>query len=93
MFDIFNYGYSDPRQDLFRLVKARDDKNERDFHGVEVGQSPGGIFNDYIVKRLESSDILGKEGIRRHRYEAAGITDYDGRPAYEITFSEKPDAG
>lgn len=92
VFDIFNYGYTDPRQDMFSLIKARDEKNDRDFHGIEVGQSPGGIFDDDIIKQLKSSDILDKDGIRRHNYEVAGITDYNGRPAYEITFSEKQGA-
>jgi len=89
VFDIFNYGYADKREDLFKLVKARDDKNERDFKGIEVGQKPRGIFNDDIVKRLQTSDILGKDGIKRHSYEVAGIADFKGRPAYEIDFSEK----
>lgn len=90
VFDIFNYGYADPRQDVFQLVKARDDKNERDFRGIEFGQSPGSIFQDDIVKRVENSDILGKEGMKRHRYAITGVVDHNGRPAYKISFSEKP---
>lgn len=90
VFDIFNYGYANPEEDRFQLVKARDDKNERDFHGIEFGQSPGSIFRDDIVKRLENSAILGKEGIKRHHYEVTGLVDYNGRPAYEISFTEKP---
>ncbi|WP_133177616.1 serine hydrolase [Chitinophaga parva] len=89
VFDLFNYGYADPRQDIFQLVKARDDKNERDFHGIEFGQSPGSIFQDDIVKRVANSDILGREGMKRHRYAVTGVVDHNGRPAYEISFSER----
>jgi len=90
VFDIYNYGYADKRQGMFRLVKARDDKNERDFRDIEVGQKPAGIFNDDIVKRLETSDILGKDGVKRHNYQVNGIVDFKGSPAYEIEFNEKP---
>jgi CubicO group peptidase (beta-lactamase class C family) len=90
VFDIYNFGYGDKRQDMFRLVKARDEKNERDFHDLEAGQKPAAIFNDDIVKRIAGSDILDRDGMKKHDYEVKGIVDINGSLAYEIDFAEKP---
>jgi len=90
VFDIYNFGYADKRDDMFKLIKARDEKNERDFHGIEVGQKPRSIFNDDVVKHINNDGIFGKEGVKRHDFEVAGIVDFKGSPAYEIDFKEKP---
>jgi hypothetical protein len=31
VFDVYNFGYGDTHADLFRLVKARNEKNDQEF--------------------------------------------------------------
>jgi CubicO group peptidase (beta-lactamase class C family) len=88
VFDIYNFGYANKRVNLFRLVKARDIKNLRDFKNMEVGQSPRTVFNDDIVKHINSNEIFGSEGLKNHRFEVRGMVDFKGYPAYEIDFTE-----
>src|ERR1700712_5344524 len=86
VFDIYNFGYSDKRADLFKLIKARDEKNQRDFNSLELGQKPNNIFNYDVVNHLTSSGFLSENGIKKHKFEYAGIVDVRGYPAYEIDF-------
>ncbi|MES2277568.1 MAG: serine hydrolase [Bacteroidota bacterium] len=90
VFDVYNFGYGDKRADLFRLIKARDEKNERDFNSIELGQKPNSVFEDDIVNHLYTSGFLSVEGIKKHKYETMGIVDIQGYEAYEIDFKEKP---
>ncbi|WP_448699368.1 serine hydrolase [Mucilaginibacter sp. AW1-3] len=88
VFDIYNFGYADKRADLFKLIKARDEKNQRDFHSLELGQKPNTIFNYDVVNHLMASGFLSDRGLSRHHFEFGGIIDVRGYPAYEIDFSE-----
>ncbi len=88
VFDIYNFGYADKRADLFRLIKARDEKNQRDFHSIEVGQKPNTIFNYDVVNHMMSSGFLSERGMKKHKFEFGGVIDVKGYPAYEIDFSE-----
>jgi CubicO group peptidase (beta-lactamase class C family) len=90
VFDIYNYAFADKKDDLFRLIKARDEKNQRDFGSIELGRSPKSVFETDKVRNIENSDVFSKDGIKRHSFEVAGIVDYKGYQAYEITFAEKP---
>lgn len=90
VFDIYNFGYADKRADLFRLIKARDEKNERDFGSLELGQKPNSVFEDDIVNHLYTSGFLSEDGLKKHTYEVMGINDVKGYEAYEIDFKEKP---
>lgn len=92
IFDVFNYGYSDKRADMFKLIKARDEKNQRDFHSLDVGQKPNTIFNYDVVNHIAASGFLNPEGLKKHTFEANGIVDVKGSPAYEISFKEIPGA-
>lgn len=92
VFDIYNFGYADKRADLFKLIKARDEKNQRDFHSLELGQKPNTIFNYDVVNHLMSSGFLSDKGLEKHHFEFAGVTDVKGFPAYEITFRENENA-
>src|SRR5476651_1699738 len=89
VFDVYNFGYADKRADLFRLVKARYEKNERDFNMVELGQKPNSVFEDDIVNHLFTSGFLSDEGLTKHRFEVTGPVDIKGYEAYEIDFKEK----
>lgn len=92
VFDIYNFGYSDKRADLFKLIKARDEKNQRDFHSLELGQKPNTIFNYDVVNHLMSSGFLSEKGLAKHHFEFAGVVDVKGYPAYEIDFAENDNA-
>ena len=89
VFDVYNFGYSDKRADLFRLIKARSEKNNRDF-ALEFQQKPNTIFEKDIVNHIYASGFLNEEGLTRHNFEATGIVDVNGYRAYEIDFKEKP---
>jgi CubicO group peptidase (beta-lactamase class C family) len=91
VFDIYNFGYADKREDLFKLIKARDEKNERDFHALELGQKPNSVFEADVVNHLAATGFLSDAGLTKHKYEVMGIVDVKGYEAYEIDFKEKPD--
>ncbi|MES2279610.1 MAG: serine hydrolase [Bacteroidota bacterium] len=90
VFDIYHFASADKKDDLFRLVKARDEKNQRDFSNIELGRSPKSIFAADKVRNIANSDVFGKDGIKKHNFEVTGVVDYKGYRAYEIAFTEKP---
>ncbi|PJJ80042.1 carboxypeptidase-like regulatory domain-containing protein [Mucilaginibacter auburnensis] len=90
VFDVFNFGYGDKRADLFKLAKARNEKNTKDFSSIEFGQRPNTIFEQDIVNHLPACGFLNEEGIERHEFEVNGIVDINGRDAYQVDFKEKP---
>jgi hypothetical protein len=92
VFDVYNFGYADTHADLFRLIKARDEKNDRDFNSLEFGQRPNSIFEEDIVNHLHACGFLNQEGITKHQFEVVGVVDIKGYQAYEIDFKEKPGA-
>ena len=91
VFDIYNFGYADKRADLFRLVKARSEKNERDFGTLELGQKPNSVFEADIINHIFASGLLNKAGLENHKFEVKGIVEINGYRAYQIDFEEKPD--
>jgi len=92
VFDVYNFGYADKRADLFRLIKARNEKNERDFNSLELGQKPNSVFEDDIINHLYTSGFLSDEGLSKHQFEVTGIVDIKGYEAYQIDFKEKPES-
>ena len=91
VFDIYNYGYADKHADLFKLIKARNEKNTRDFNSVELGQKPNSIFEDDIINHINVSGFLNDEGLKKHKFEVTGVVDFQGYQAYEIDFQENPE--
>ena len=89
VFDVFNFGYGDKRADLFRLIKARNEKNVPDFSSLEFGQKPNTIFEQDIVNHLPACGFLNEEGLERHEYEVNGIVDVNGQDAFQLEFKEK----
>jgi hypothetical protein len=88
VFDVYNFGYADKRADLFRLIKARNNKNERDFSSLELGQKPNSVFEDDIVNHRPASGFLSDEGMKNHEFKVTGVVDFQGYQAYEIYFKE-----
>ncbi|QKJ30507.1 serine hydrolase [Mucilaginibacter mali] len=89
VFDVYNFGYADKRADLFKLIKARDEKNQRDFHSLELSQQPNTIFNYDVVNHIVASGFLSEEGLIRHKFEVTGVVDVKGYQALEVVFKEK----
>lgn len=89
VFDVFNFGYGDKRADLFRLIKARNEKNTQDFGSLEFGQKPNTIFEQDIVNHLPACGFLNEEGLKRHEFEVTGVVDINGHDAYQLEFKEK----
>lgn len=92
VFDVFNFGYGDKRADLFKLDKARNEKNTRDFSSLEFGQKPNTIFEQDIVNHLPACNFLNEDGLLKHDFEVNGIVDVNGYKAYQIDFKEKKGA-
>jgi hypothetical protein len=92
VFDVYNFGYADTRADLFKLIKARNEKNDRDFNTLEFGQKPNSIFEEDIINHLHACGFLNDDGLTKHDYEVTGIVDIKGYQAYQIEFKEKPGA-
>ncbi|GAB2973246.1 hypothetical protein GCM10027049_04080 [Mucilaginibacter puniceus] len=92
VFDVYNFGYADKHADIFRLIKARSEKNDRDFNAVEFVQKPNSVFEQDIVNHLPASGFLSEKGLENHKFEVARITDINGYKAYEIDFEGKKGA-
>jgi hypothetical protein len=90
VFDVYNFGYSDKHADMFRLIKARNEKNQRDFSMLELGQKPNSVFEYDIVNHIFASGLLNEDGLQKHEFEVKGIVDVKGYEAYQIEFKEKP---
>jgi hypothetical protein len=88
VFDVYNFGYGDTHADLFRLVKARNEKNDQGFNTLEVGQRPNSIFEQDIINHLHACGFLNEEGLKRHKFTVNGVVDFKGYQAYEIEFKE-----
>jgi len=93
VFDVYNFGYGDKHADIFRLLKARNEKNDRDFTSLEFGQKPNSIFEQDIINHLYACEFLNDAGLTKHKFEVKGIVDFKGYQAYQIDFKEKPGSG
>ena len=92
VFDVYNFGYADKHADIFRLIKARSEKNDRDFNAAEFVQKPNSVFEQDVVNHLPASGFLSEKGLPYHKFEVARVTDINGYKAYEIDFTGKPGA-
>lgn len=90
VFDVYNYGYGDTHADIFKLIKARSEKNDRDFATLEFGQKPNSIFEQDVINHLNACDLLNEKGLANHEFHVNGIVDMKGYKAYEVEFKEKP---
>lgn len=89
VFDVYNFGYGDTHADLFRLVKARNEKNDHDFNSLEITQRPNSIFEQDIINHLHACGFLNEEGLTHHQFTVNRVVDIKGYKAYEIEFKEK----
>lgn len=92
VFDVYNFGYADKHADIFRLIKARSEKNDRDFNAAEFVQKPNSVFEQDVVNHLPASGFLSETGLENHKFEVERVTEINGLRAYEIVFTGKPGA-
>jgi hypothetical protein len=90
VFDVYNFGYADKHADIFRLIKARSEKNDRDFNAAEFVQKPNSVFEQDVVNHLPASGFLSETGLENHKFEVERVTEINGLRAYEIDFTGKP---
>lgn len=90
VFDVYNFGYADKHADIFRLIKARSEKNDRDFNSAEFVQKPNSVFEQDVVNHLPASGFLSEKGLTNHKFDVARVTEINGYKAYEIDFVGKP---
>lgn len=90
VFDVYNFGYADKHADIFRLIKARSEKNDRDFNSAEFVQKPNSVFEQDVVNHLPASGFLSEKGLENHKFEVERVTEINGLRAYEIEFTGKP---
>ncbi|WP_127129636.1 serine hydrolase [Pseudoflavitalea rhizosphaerae] len=89
VFDIYNPDYTSGKKSRFRLTKMRSIQDEQASHGLDLGLTPASLYTYDIVKELESSDLLSREGLKQHDFKFKGITNYNGIDACLITFDQK----
>ena len=61
VFDVYNFGYADKHADIFRLIKARSEKSDRDFNAAEFVQKPNSVFEQDVVNHLPASGFLSEK--------------------------------
>ncbi|WP_346321052.1 serine hydrolase [Chitinophaga sp. YIM B06452] len=89
VFDIYNRGYADKKENDLYLVQVRHIRDEKASHGLDLGLKPSNLFAYDIVKEIAENDVFSEEGLRNHRFTIRGVADYKGMPAYEITFDQR----
>lgn len=89
VFDIYNFGYTSPKTNQFQLQKMRSIQDEKASHGIDLGLKPKGLYDFDIIKQIASSDLLSKNGIKKHQFTLRGVINYQGREVYKILFDQK----
>ncbi|HEY9049239.1 MAG TPA: serine hydrolase [Ohtaekwangia sp.] len=89
VFEIFNHGYGKDKNSLFKLIKMRAIKDEKASHGLDLGLKPKGVYEFDVIKNIRHSEVLGKKNLKKHVFDIAGIVDYKGTDAYEVTFDQR----
>ncbi|UCJ07851.1 beta-lactamase family protein [Chitinophaga pendula] len=80
------------RHRLFRLTRARMEKDLSPFHGVSnivFGVKPENVFEYDVTANINESDVLSKQGLKDHRFSLNGLVVYNGRQAYELIFDQR----
>lgn len=89
VFDMYNRGYADKKENDLYLVQVRYISDEKASHGLGLGLKPSNLIAYDVVKEISTNDIFSEEGLRNHRFTIRGVVDYKGMPAYEITFDQR----
>ncbi|AXY73107.1 hypothetical protein D3H65_03585 [Paraflavitalea soli] len=89
VFDIYNFGYTSSKTNQFQLLKMRSIQDEQASHGIDLGLKPKDLYELDIIKQLAASELLSKEGIKKHQFTLRGVMQYNGREAYQLLFDQK----
>ena len=91
VFDIINYGYATSKGSDFNLIKNRYIKDEKGIYDLYYGVSPNQLYEADIVKKISSSDLLSKNGLKNHRFRLLQTIQFNNADTYVITFDQKDD--
>lgn len=89
VFDIYNFGYTASKTSQFQLRKMRSVQDEKASHGIDLGLKPKNLYEFDQIKEIASSELLSKEGIKKHQFTMKGVINYNGREVYRILFDQK----
>ena len=92
VFDIFGTDYT-TETNQFKLIKTRLDKDWNAFgwNGITMIKRPEGMIRVDFVGRIHKAVVLGDKDLSRHEFVYRGVVDYEGRPAYAISFDQRPE--
>ncbi len=91
VFDIINYGYATSKGSDFNLIKNRYIKDEKGIYDLYYGVSPDQLYEADIVKKINSSDLLSKNGLKNHRFRLLRTIQFNNADTYVIAFDQKDD--
>ncbi len=91
VFDILNYGYGTDKGSSFNLIKSRYIKDEKGIYNLSIGASPDEIYEADIIKRIGSSDLLDKKGLKNHHFRLLKTIQYNNADTYVIGFDQNDD--
>jgi CubicO group peptidase (beta-lactamase class C family) len=91
VFDIVNYGYDKSKGSDFNLIKNRYIKDEKGMYDLYYGVSPDQLYEADIIKEINSSDLLNKNGLKNHRFRLLRTIQYNNADTYVIAFDQKDD--
>jgi hypothetical protein len=98
VFDVYRAGLEEDGKPLgtpqFRLRRNRGERDASPFKGqgkVIFGMRPEGVLAYDVVRDIQSSDIFGRKGRKRHTWTLDGLTMRADRPVWRLAFDQQPD--
>lgn len=90
-FDILNYGYAADKANKFSLIQSRYVKDNKGIYNLSIGATPEEIYEADILRKINSSDLLDKNGLKNHHFKLENIIQYNNADTYVISFDQKDD--
>ena len=91
VFDILNYGYGIDKGSNFNLIKSRYIKDEKGIYNLSIGATPEQLYEADVIKKISSSDLLDKKGLKKHHFRLLKTIQYNNADTYVIGFDQKDD--
>jgi CubicO group peptidase (beta-lactamase class C family) len=91
VFDILNYGYAADKGNNFNLIKSRYIKDDKGIYNLSIGANPEQIYEADIIRKISSSDLLDKKGLKNHHFKLLSTIQYNNADTYIIGFDQKDD--
>jgi CubicO group peptidase (beta-lactamase class C family) len=91
VFDILNYGYAADKANNFNLIKSRFIKDDKGIYNLSIGATPEELYEADIMRKINSSDLLNKKGLKNHHFKLLSTIQYNNADTYVIGFDQKDD--